>query len=103
MYFVETSVFTKRIDELLSDDEFRLLQTSLVLQPDAGNIIRQSGGIRKLRWSVSGRGKRGGIRIIYYYVKDNEKIFLLYAYSKNETDDLTSKQINILKSIIDED
>jgi mRNA-degrading endonuclease RelE of RelBE toxin-antitoxin system len=103
MYFVETSFFTKRVHELLTDEELRLLQLRLAVQPDAGDVIKQSGGIRKLRWSGSGRGKRGGTRIIYYYVNAEEKIFMLYVYSKSEADDLTPKQIKLLKSIIDED
>jgi hypothetical protein len=103
MYFVETSFFTKRVHELLTDEELRLLQLRLAVQPDAGDVIKQSGGIRKLRWSGSGRGKRGGTRIIYYHVNAEEKIFMLYVYSKSETDDLTPKQIKLLKSIIDED
>jgi len=103
MYFVETSIFTKRIREVLSDDEYRMLQMKLVIHPDAGDIIKHSGGIRKLRWAGSGRGKRGGIRVIYFYYSEPDRIILLYVYPKNETEDLTSKQIKFLKSLIEED
>lgn len=103
MYLVETSIFTKRIHQLLSDEEYRMLQMKLVAHPDAGNVIKHSGGIRKLRWGGSGRGKRGGIRVIYFYYTNPDSIFLLYVYPKNETEDLTSKQIKFLKSLIEED
>jgi len=75
----------------------------LVIHPDAGDIIKHGGGIRKLRWTGSGRGKRGGIRVIYFYYTEPDRIFLLYVYPKNETEDLTSKQIKFLKSLIEED
>ena len=66
MLIVETSVFTRRVLKLLSDESYRSLQQVLVANPEAGNLIRQSGGLRKIRWSGEGRGKRGGVRIIYY-------------------------------------
>jgi len=70
MVIIETSVFTRRITELLSDDEYRELQATLVERPKAGPVIPGSGGIRKLRWSASGRGKRGGARVIYYWATE---------------------------------
>jgi mRNA-degrading endonuclease RelE of RelBE toxin-antitoxin system len=66
MVIFETSVFTKKINTLLNDEEYRTLQNTLVEMPNSGKIIQGSGGIRKIRWGGSGRGKRGGIRIIYY-------------------------------------
>lgn len=73
MVIVETSVFTKRVLKLLLDDEYRELQSELVDRPNAGAVIPGSGGIRKLRWSASGRGKRGGARIIYYWANSENR------------------------------
>jgi len=66
MTFVETKLFTKLVQEYLSDDEYAALQQSLIVSPEAGDVIPGSGGVRKVRWSVAGRGKRGGIRVIYF-------------------------------------
>ena len=87
MDFFETSVFTKLIQKLISDEDYRLLQLQLSVRPEFGNIIKASGGIRKLRWAGSGRGKRGGIRVIYYYFTEDEQIYMLYAYPKSKKDD----------------
>src|SRR5215212_4754805 len=67
MKFVETSVFTRRVTEALSDNEYRLLQEALLRRPAHGDLIEGTGGIRKLRWREEGRGKRGGLRIIYFW------------------------------------
>ena len=64
---IETPIFTRRIQTVLADDEYRALQAYLVNKPEAGKIIPRSGGLRKLRWSADGHGKRGGIRDIYYW------------------------------------
>jgi len=103
MTFVETSIFTRRIREYISDGEYLMLQLKLGAFPDSGNLIKNGGGIRKVRWAGSGRGKRGGLRVIYYYYVGLDQLYFLYVYPKNETDDLTSKQLAILKSIIEED
>jgi hypothetical protein len=66
MVIIETSIFTKKINTLLNDEEYRALQNVLVERPDSGDIIQGSGGIRKIRWGVGGQGKRGGARVIYY-------------------------------------
>ena len=68
MEFLETPVFTKQVWDLFSDDEYRELQAHLVQHPDVGAIIQESGGLRKIRWAVKGQGKRGGVRVIYYWV-----------------------------------
>ena len=68
MVFIETSIFTRQVISLLNDDEYRELQIALSLHPEAGAIIPRSGGLRKIRWSMEGRGKRGGVRAIYYWV-----------------------------------
>ncbi len=66
MRFVETSIFSKQVKELLEDEEFRGLQLALLLRPEQGAVIPNSGGLRKIRWGAKGKGKRGGIRAIYY-------------------------------------
>jgi mRNA-degrading endonuclease RelE of RelBE toxin-antitoxin system len=103
MVIIETPIFTKRIQELISNEEYRLLQTHLVNRPDAGKIISGSGGLRKLRWSAGGHGKRGGIRVIYYWFVSHEIILLLLAYPKSEQDDLTTDQLRQLKKIIEKE
>jgi hypothetical protein len=100
MVIIETSVFTKRINALLNDDEYRLLQNILIEMPKAGKIIQGSGGIRKVRWGGSGHGKRGGVRIIYYWATSCNQIFMLYAFAKNERDDLTKEQLSILRKAL---
>jgi len=100
---VETSVFTKQIKKLLEDTEYRELQKELVINPIAGAMIRRSGGLRKLRWTIEGRGKRGGIRVIYYYVTADERIFMLAAYTKRAKDDLTDKEVTALRKLVKEE
>lgn len=99
MLIVETPVFTKRVLEILSDDEYRELQYFLSEHPDAGDVIPGSHGLRKLRWTVSGRGKRGGMRIIYYWLKPRDTILMLFVFKKNERSDLSKDQLKILRSI----
>jgi hypothetical protein len=103
MVIIETPIFTKRIQELITDDEYRLLQTHLVNRPDVGQIIPGSGGLRKLRWSAGGHGKRGGIRSIYYWFVSQDIILVLYAYPKNEQDNLTPEQLKQLKKIVEKE
>ena len=98
--FRETSIFTRQITGLLSDDELNALQWALMADPESGDLIRGSGGLRKLRWAGSGRGKRGGLRVIYYWHVPGSVILLLLAYPKNEQENLTPDQLKVLKSII---
>ena len=102
MVFLETPIFTKQISQLVSDDEYHLLQVHLSVRPDAGDVIKGSGGIRKIRWAGSGRGKRGGIRVIYYHVRNEGQLFMLFAYPKNEKDDLSPDQLKRLKQLVEE-
>lgn len=101
MLIIETPIFTRRIRAILSDEEYRLLQIHLVNKPDIGKVIPGSGGLRKFRWSAGGHGKRGGIRIIYYWFMSKDTILLLFVYSKNERDDLTSEQLRQLRKVIE--
>ena len=103
MKIIETTVFTKRLKTFLNDEEYRKLQNELILNPGKGKIIRGSGGLRKIRWSISGKGKSGGVRIIYYLAKIKEIILMLLIYSKNEQDNLTNEQLKILKSLIEKE
>ncbi len=99
MIFIETSAFTKRVTGYLTDDEYLGLQMFLLERPDAGQIVRGTGGVRKLRWAITGRGKSGGLRVIYYWRVSNDEIWLLTMYSKNERENISS---HILKQIAEE-
>ena len=102
MEFFETPIFTKLIQKLISDEEHHLLQLQLSVRPESGDIIKGSGGIRKLRWAGSGRGKPGGIRVIYYYITEEEQIYMLYAYPKSKKENLTADQLKQLKQLVEE-
>ena len=103
MKIIETTIFTKRIRSLLTEEEYRNLQNELILNPEKGKVIRGSGGLRKIRWGISGRGKSGGVRIIYYWILKKDTILMLLVYPKNEQDDLTSSQLKILKSLVEKE
>jgi mRNA-degrading endonuclease RelE of RelBE toxin-antitoxin system len=105
MQFLETSVFTKQITDLISDEEYQRLQRDLLINPLAGKLIKNTGGLRKLRWGIEskGRGKRGGIRIIYYYIASQSKVFMLVAYEKGKKDDLTQKERAVLRKLVSEE
>ena len=100
--FIETSVFTKQISSLLSDDEYLRFQQALICNPSAGAIVRNSGGLRKVRWRTASRGKRGGIRVIYYWFVSEHEIYLLLAYGKNQQDDLSANELSILRGLVRE-
>lgn len=99
MVFIETSTFTKLITKYLSDDEYLGLQTLLLQFPDTGNIIRGTGGVRKLRWQLPGKGKRGGLRVIYYWQVSEDEIWLLTVYGKSERESIPA---HILRKIAEE-
>ena len=101
MIFIETSVFTREIKDLLPDEEYRMLQTALMFRPDAGDIIRGGGGLRKVRWNLPGRGKRGALRVIYYW-DPPEIIYMLLPYKKTDQDDLTPEQLKFLRNMVKE-
>jgi mRNA-degrading endonuclease RelE of RelBE toxin-antitoxin system len=103
MVIVETTVFTKQLRALLSDEEYRQLQSTLLQRPALGKLIVGSGGLRKVRWKVSGQGKSGGVRIIYYWAVVPEKLLMLLIYTKSEQEDLTPEQLKVLKRIIEKE
>ena len=102
MSFVETSLFSRNREQYLDDEQFRLLQASLLISPDAGPVIRESGGIRKLRWGSGGSGKRSGLRIIYYRQRSANRIYLLTVYRKSEMSDMSKAELRILKALVRE-
>ena len=99
--FIETKLFTSLVHQYLADDEYAALQQALVATPDAGAVIRGSGGVRKLRWRVAGRGKRGGIRVIYYLRARQEEIWMLTVYAKNEEESIPGHILKKIKEEID--
>lgn len=99
MEIIETPIFTEQITELLQDEDYRAFQIALALNPESGDLIRGSRGLRKIRWRRSGSGKSGGIRVIYYLVH-REEIFLLCAYSKTRQEDLSTNQIKTLANLV---
>lgn len=101
MVIIETSIFTRLIRDLMNDDEYRDLQVALVERPDSGDLIAGGGGLRKIRWKLEGQGKRGGVRVIYYWVVSDEQIRLLYVYPKNKQENLTADQLAALRKIVE--
>ena len=100
---IETPIFTKQLLSTLSEEEYRLFQATLLDRPDLGQVIPGSAGLRKLRWAAEGRGKRGGVRVIYYWFTSRGTILLLFMYPKNVQDNLTQAQLKQLKKIIEEE
>ena len=99
MVFIETSIFTRLVCQLMEDEQYRELQAVLMENPQAGAVIQGSGGLRKIRWRLTGQGKRGGVRVIYYGATRRNEIFMLYIYSKNVQSDLTRDQLRQLRQV----
>jgi hypothetical protein len=99
--FVETRVFTSRVRAHLSDEQYRAVQLVLAARPGSGNIVPGAGGLRKLRFGAEGRGKRGGIRLLYYWHPPTNQILLLFVFAKNERSDLTPRQREGLRKLIE--
>jgi mRNA-degrading endonuclease RelE of RelBE toxin-antitoxin system len=102
MVFEEFAPFTRRVVRLLDDDDLARVQGLLMARPDAGKVIPKSGGLRKLRVAAKGRGKRGGARIIYYWVVGRDRILMLDIYAKNEREDLSAGQLKQLRMLIED-
>lgn len=103
MELIETSVFTRQITRLLSEEEYRRFQADLAANPGMGSLIRGSGGIRKVRVAVGSRGKSGGARVIYYRAVRRSLILLLYAFPKNAAANLTARQTAQLAKVVQEE
>ena len=99
--FVESILFEKYRSQYLNDDEYRLFQADLMVNPKQGDVIQGTGGLRKIRVASKGKGKRGGSRVIYYYLDDKTRFYLLTIYSKNEVTDLTADHKKQLKAFLE--
>jgi mRNA-degrading endonuclease RelE of RelBE toxin-antitoxin system len=102
MVFVEAGLFTRLLHDHLDDEEYRSLQAYLIERPEAGAVIRETGGARKVRWRAGGKGKSGGVRVIYYWMKADEQIFFLTIYGKSEKEDLTSKDLRRIAKLLED-
>ena len=93
-------MFTRLITAVMTDEEYRLLREALLRRPAHGDLIKDTGGVRKLRWGTDGRGKRGSVRVIYYWHAAKEMFLMLYVYRKSEQKDLTAKQREVLAKVV---
>jgi mRNA-degrading endonuclease RelE of RelBE toxin-antitoxin system len=100
MTVVETPFFLKKVASLLMEEEREKLITFLGRSPEAGDTIPETGGVRKLRWAGKGKGKRGGVRVIYYFHNEAFPVFLLTVYAKNQTGNLTKAERNEFKQLV---
>lgn len=99
MIFIETDIFTEDVQKLLNDDEYGRFQVFLAQHPDYGDLIPETGGLRKIRWVTQGKGKRGGVRVIYFYHSNNNEVRLLLIYRKGVKDDLTAQEKTMLRML----
>lgn len=102
MEFIETPTFTRAVLSLLSDEEYRDLQNALVEHPERGDLLKGGGGIRKVRHAAQGRGKSGGVRVIYYWAREKSRIYMLLIYPKSKKDTLTDAETAILRELVKE-
>jgi hypothetical protein len=100
--FIEAPSFARFVDVYLRDADFRALQSALVGNPEAGDVIAGTGGFRKYRWRDASRskGKRGGLRVVYYYFAEDQQIWFVAVYDKNDVADLTPAEKKHLKAAI---
>lgn len=99
MIFIETPIFTEDLKALLSDDEYREFQEYLAKHPNVGKVIPDTGGLRKVRWTAGGKGKSGGVRVIYYFLSADSQVRMLLIYRKGIKDDLTPQEKKVLRDI----
>lgn len=103
MLFIETRRFTRLLGDFLSDDSYRRLQASLMQKPDAGALVPGSGGVRKLRWAASGRGKRGGVRVIYIWKHSKQEIWMLTIYDKTDQATIPAHTLKQIAETLDDE
>lgn len=103
MRFIETPIFTRTLGRFVGDDEYRALQIALMQRPEQGPVVAGSHGARKLRWARPGAGKRGGLRVVYYWDQTEATFYMLYVYAKSEQGDLTPSQARLLGRLIREE
>lgn len=100
--FIETPFFTKAVLRYLTDDEYARLQDHMNAIPDVGTVFPGSGGVRKLRWGLGDRGKRGGLRVIYYLRRKQGRIWMLTLYGKNMRENIPAYLLKQMKEAIDD-
>lgn len=100
MTVVETAEFLKQVGSLMSESERERFVIFIGANPEAGEIIPETGGVRKVRWAIRGKGKRGGARVIYYHHSDRMPLFLLSAYAKNRKANLTKAEQNAMRRLV---
>ena len=103
MRFIETPIFTEDVSNELSLDDYRQMQVALMLRPEQGPLITGSGGLRKLRWRRAGMGKRGGLRVIYFWEAASETFYMLIMYRKNQQENLSAQQLRTLRRLVVEE
>jgi mRNA-degrading endonuclease RelE of RelBE toxin-antitoxin system len=103
MEFIEAPAFTRHLYEYLTDDEYFGLQNFLLINPEAGKVVPGSGGVRKVRWGMSGSGKSGGVRVIYYFKRQDDEIWLLTIYSKSELDNIPAHILRLIAKEVKND
>lgn len=103
MELIETSIFSRQVEHTFSAAEYRKIQLYLLLHSAAGVVIIGSGGLRKMRWNLDLRGKRGGERVIYYWMVAADQLYLLFVSSKSERSELSHRQLRKLRQLIDDD
>ena len=96
-------MFTRQVSRLLDVESYRLLQLRLAADPEAGDLIRGTSGLRKIRWQGSGRGKRGGVRVIYYWAAKEDVVLMLLMCGKSERDDLSADHKRVLIALVKEE
>jgi hypothetical protein len=105
MEFIEAPAFTRHLADYLADDDYRALQRELARDPGKGDLMPGTGGFRKLRWADPrrGKGRRGGLRVIYYHFATSEQVWLMTLYDKDEAADLSPKEKKVLSAAIEDE
>ena len=100
--FIETRLFTRLVQAYLTDDDYARLQQALAANPELGEVVPETGGVRKMRWGIAGRGKRGGVRVIYFLRTRQEEIWLLTLYAKNVIESIPAHILRQIRNEIDQ-